>query len=226
MEKPTGVLFDCNGVIIDDYLMQKAAWNTVSLEKRGKPISDEEMIKYSLSIPTMETANWITGGTLSQDEVYKVGEHKRDIISQLTKNGEYYRLMPGITEFFDALKQSNIPMTIVTSARESSMQEYYEKFDLGRWFVWEKIVSNDGTHNPKPAPDPYLIGARRLGHEPQKCLVFEDSPGGATAAYAAGVRSIVGISSNLPEDLLAKLPGVIRVVQDFYQVSVPELFEV
>lgn len=226
MQKPQAALFDCNGVIIDDYLLQKAAWNPISLELRNKPISDEEMIEYALSIPTMEIANWITGGKLSQAEVYAVGEKKRAILSELAAEGGYYRLMPGITEFFDELAAQQIPMTIVTSARESGMRHYYSEFKLDKWFSWEQIVSNDGTHQPKPAPDPYLLGAKRLGIEPANCLVFEDSPGGMTAAYAAGVRQIIGLSSNLPTDKLQKMPGVITVVQDFYQLSVSELFGV
>jgi HAD superfamily hydrolase (TIGR01509 family) len=43
---------------------------------------------------------------------------------------------------------------------------------------------------PKPAPDVYLLAARHLGAEPSDCVVIEDSPAGAAAALAAGMRAI------------------------------------
>lgn len=226
MAKPEGALFDCNGVIIDDYLLEKEAWNILSLELRNKPITDEEMLAYVLSIPTIEVARWITGGSYSEEELHALGERKRKVIDELSEDAVLYSLMPGIVGFFDQLAALKIPMTIVTSARESGTREYFDDFKLGRWFVWEKIIFNDGTHNNKPAPDPYILGAKNLGLNTSECVVFEDSPGGITSAFAAGSRNIVGVSSNLPSETLQKLPGVIKVIQDFYQVTPEKLFGV
>jgi sugar-phosphatase len=47
----------------------------------------------------------------------------------------------------------------------------------------------------KPYPDPYLVGAQRLGFAPDDCVVFEDAPAGAAAAIAAGVGLVVGVSA-------------------------------
>jgi beta-phosphoglucomutase-like phosphatase (HAD superfamily) len=43
----------------------------------------------------------------------------------------------------------------------------------------------------KPAPDPFLLAARRLGVPPAQCWAFEDSPAGAAAAAGAGCRVYV-----------------------------------
>ncbi|MGL6134934.1 MAG: HAD-IA family hydrolase, partial [Prochlorococcaceae cyanobacterium] len=43
----------------------------------------------------------------------------------------------------------------------------------------------------KPAPDPFLLAARRLGVEPRCCWAFEDSLAGAAAAAAAGCQVVV-----------------------------------
>jgi sugar-phosphatase len=42
------------------------------------------------------------------------------------------------------------------------------------------------THG-KPAPDPYLLAARRLGVDPAACVVLEDAPSGIAAGRAAGM---------------------------------------
>ena len=56
--------------------------------------------------------------------------------------------------------------------------------------VPEVIVSDDEVRRSKPAPDPYLVAARRFGLEPSACLVIEDSVQGVEAAIAAGMDVI------------------------------------
>ena len=52
----------------------------------------------------------------------------------------------------------------------------------------------------KPAPDVFLLAARRLGVEPTDCWAFEDSPSGAQAAAAAGCRVHVLRSDGIGEE--------------------------
>jgi sugar-phosphatase len=53
------------------------------------------------------------------------------------------------------------------------------------------LVASEDVARGKPAPDPYLLGARRLGFAPQDCLAFEDTSTGLQSAKAAGMESIV-----------------------------------
>jgi sugar-phosphatase len=49
------------------------------------------------------------------------------------------------------------------------------------------LVTADQVTHGKPAPDPYLLAARRLGVDPAACLVVEDAPSGIAAGRAAGM---------------------------------------
>lgn len=60
-----------------------------------------------------------------------------------------------------------------------------------------EFVCGDDVEFGKPAPDPYLLGAKRLGLYPAQCVVFEDAVAGVTAARAAGVGVVVGIGSRV-----------------------------
>ena len=60
-----------------------------------------------------------------------------------------------------------------------------------------EFVCGDDVSLGKPAPDPYLLGASRLGLLPSQCVVFEDAVAGVTAARAAGVGVVVGIGSRV-----------------------------
>jgi beta-phosphoglucomutase-like phosphatase (HAD superfamily) len=41
---------------------------------------------------------------------------------------------------------------------------------------------------PKPYPDLYQFASKKMGVLPSECLVIEDSPTGAEAAYKAGMK--------------------------------------
>jgi len=56
-----------------------------------------------------------------------------------------------------------------------------------------EFVCGDDVSAGKPAPDPYLLGASRLGLSPAQCVVFEDAVAGVESARAAGVGVVVGI---------------------------------
>jgi sugar-phosphatase len=49
------------------------------------------------------------------------------------------------------------------------------------------LVTADQVENGKPAPDPYLLAAERLGVDPAACVVLEDAPAGIAAGRAAGM---------------------------------------
>jgi sugar-phosphatase len=53
------------------------------------------------------------------------------------------------------------------------------------------LVASEDVEHGKPAPDPFLLGARTLGVAPADCLVFEDTLAGLQSAEAAGMDSIV-----------------------------------
>jgi len=53
------------------------------------------------------------------------------------------------------------------------------------------LVAAEDVEHGKPAPDPFLLGARKLGAAPADCLVFEDTLTGLKSAASAGMDSIV-----------------------------------
>jgi len=63
------------------------------------------------------------------------------------------------------------------------------------------LVTADDVEHGKPAPDPYLEAAGRLGVDPGRCLVVEDAPKGLESARAAGCRTLAVITTTPPEEL-------------------------
>ena len=73
--------------------------------------------------------------------------------------------------------------------------------------VPEVLVTGDETARGKPAPEPFLLAAERLGADPADCLVLEDAPAGVAAARAAGM-TVWAVTTTHPA---AELDGAERI---------------
>jgi sugar-phosphatase len=56
--------------------------------------------------------------------------------------------------------------------------------------VFDAVVSGDDVKIGKPDPEPFVLGASRLGADPGNCIAIEDSPNGIASAKAAGCYTI------------------------------------
>ena len=97
-----------------------------------------------------------------------------------------FRSMPGILTVLDALDAASIPFAIGSNGSDDKMQITLGQHGLIPRF--KGLFSGQTLGKPKPAPDLYLHAARALGANPAHCVVIEDSPTGARAAKAAGMR--------------------------------------
>lgn len=61
---------------------------------------------------------------------------------------------------------------------------------LGLLEVLDAVVTRDDVSAGKPSPEIFLLAAHRLGLDPDRCLVLEDSDEGLEAAQAAGIDAV------------------------------------
>lgn len=106
-------------------------------------------------------------------------------------------LRPGATELLDHLTGIGLPRAVATSSQRASATRKLAQTGLTHHFA--AIVTFDCVRQPKPAPDPYLLAAERLGADPARCIAFEDSDTGAEAARAAGM-TVVQVPDMLTTD--------------------------
>ena len=74
----------------------------------------------------------------------------------------------------------------------------------------------DGTKvsQAKPDPEVFLVGARELGLEPARCVVFEDAAAGIEAAHNGGMKAVgIGDPAILGQAELV-VPGFAGVTAD------------
>lgn len=175
-------LFDCDGTIVDSMPLHYIAWKT-ALAEWGCEYPEELFYQWG-GKPIREIVaelNRMQGLSMPVEEV----AHR--------KEGLYYELLPKLTAVPEVLEQikaqhGRIPFAVVSgSTRESVVKSLEVTHLLDKFDV---LVCAGEYRNAKPAPDPFLLAAERLGLAPQKCLVFEDTDLGIEAATAAGMASV------------------------------------
>jgi HAD superfamily hydrolase (TIGR01509 family) len=81
------------------------------------------------------------------------------------------------------------PMAVVTSSSREHFALAHRATNFAPYFQF--VVTEEDCTTSKPSPEPYLIGAKRIGFSPEECIAVEDSPRGLLAARAAGIPCIV-----------------------------------
>lgn len=223
MKNIKGIIFDFNGVIVDDYIIQKESWNKISLEVRKKEVTDEEMLKNIRGKKAEDIIIWLGNNQLSEFDIEEYAQKKRLLTQNLCSQSPLFVLASGLENLLNQIKEKNIPLTICTSSSYQGMQFNFTKLKLEYWFELDKIEYNDGNYPGKPAPDAYIRAVKRLNLNPIDCLVFEDALSGITSAYRAGIRNIIVIGTADRLAFLTAQPGVIKGIRNFTEINLDEL---
>ena len=109
------------------------------------------------------------------------------------KEALYLELLPGLKAIPEVVahidaQYGRIPFAVVSGSRRSSVVGSLGA--LGLLGKFDTLVCAEDYKRGKPAPDSFLMAAKRLGIAPKECLVFEDTELGIEAATAAGMASV------------------------------------
>ena len=176
------VLFDMDGLMFDTESLSTEAF----IDSAKK--QDYEMTKNE----TLQVLGFTEDATYKFWESYVKDSHVDGI--KLTDNHYEYiekilfttgpEKMPYIEELLKYLKENNYKVAVASSSNISHIENNIEKTGLRKYI--DKIASGQEVSNGKPAPDVFLLAAKRLGVNPENCLVLEDSKAGIKAGRAAG----------------------------------------
>jgi HAD superfamily hydrolase (TIGR01509 family) len=112
---------------------------------------------------------------------------KTEILKDLYRT-EGLELRPGVMALLEDAATQGIPVCLVTSTEREVAALGLSVIGLDKRIA-ARVCYEDVT-NRKPAPDPYLLAAKRLGIPAERCLALEDSPNGVKSAVAAGAMTV------------------------------------
>jgi HAD superfamily hydrolase (TIGR01509 family) len=203
-----------DGVIIDSNPFHKISLRQFC-EKYGYHLSDPELIS---KIYGRTNKEWIANlfGVLTKEELTQYGEEKEALFREIYKNDIH--ALKGLPEFLRSLEEKKIPIAIGTSAPRSNVDFVLSHTHLGKYFT--VILDESDVVHGKPNPEIYLKVATKLGVEPSRCIVFEDSLSGVESARRAGAK-VVGVATT---HSFEELSHTDFVIQDFNDVNPDSLF--
>jgi len=177
-----GYIFDCDGTIADTMPIHYRAWSQAMTELGGQ--FPEDLFYQWGGMPTpviVAKLNAIYQLELDVDETVR-----RKEAAYLASVHEVEPVEP-VLEFARELRGKK-PMAIASGGHRELVEATLNALEIIDMF--DTVVCAEDYERGKPAPDPFLEAARRLGVPPGDCLVFEDSPTGVEAARAAGMECV------------------------------------
>lgn len=189
-----GLIFDFNGTLFFDSELHLRAFFEAFARYGAEPRDNEFMLRtfFGRSNEDIFRGFYVPGASdelLADFEEYKESRYQQLILAEPDR----YRISDDICRMLDFLKNSDIPYCIATGSPKLNVDFYLKELGLDRWFSYDNIIYATGEFSGKPAPDIYLIAAKRLGLTPADCAVFEDGTSGITAAKAAGAGKIIAV---------------------------------
>jgi len=203
-----GFLFDLDGVLVDTAQYHFLAWQRMASELGihfGE--AENEQLK---GVSRAESLNRILawgGQTMPEAEKQRWMTLKNEWYLELVRGMPANDYLPGAHEFLVASRSAGIKVALGSASKNAPL--ILER--LGWMPLFDALVDGNVVTASKPDPEVFLEGARRLGLQPEECVVFEDSEAGVEAARRGGMK-VVGIGQGLDADLL--VTGLDRLTPD------------
>lgn len=176
------VLFDMDGLMVDTESLSTEAFIN-SAKAQGYNMTKEETLKVLGFTKASIYLFWIDyfQGT-KVDGKKLVDDHYEYIENVLYTVGP--EKMPYVEELLKYLKENNYKVAVASSSDTADIKNNLEKTKLEKYI--DEIASGAEVENGKPAPDVFLLAAKRLGVDAKDCLILEDSKAGVKAGKASG----------------------------------------
>jgi beta-phosphoglucomutase family hydrolase len=179
-----GYIFDLDGTLVDTMPLHYRAWDEAMRAVGLKCPLDEELF-YSLGgVPTLKVAELIAKHYGLTIDPHAVFDRKEALFTALQKDA---KLIEPVVAFARRVAATH-PVSIASGGPREIVRRMLEITGLAPLF--NVVVTPEDVVHGKPAPDMFLLAAKKMGVEPAQCLVFEDAEPGMRAADAAGMRYV------------------------------------
>jgi beta-phosphoglucomutase-like phosphatase (HAD superfamily) len=179
------LIFDCDGTLADTMPVHYRAWTTM-LAEHGLVFPEPQFF----ALAGMPTAGIIARLAAEQgvavdpaDIAPMVADKERRYVTMIDE----VRPVEVVAEIA-ARYRGTMPMAVASGGEGWVVRRTLEVIGMLEWF--DAVVGSEDTSLHKPEPDVFLEAARRLGTEPRRCVVFEDSDLGMEAARRADMHGV------------------------------------
>lgn len=180
-------IFDCDGLLADTETPDFEAWQMLYAE-HGLTLDLREWAALIGTAKGHDLADWHHALARTVGPAYDRNAINTRRQAHYARAMQTLAPMPGILALLQALTLENIPIAVASNSERAWVDQVLQITGLAGRFG--AIATADEVARPKPAPDVYLLAARKLNIPPGHCIAFEDSPRGLAAAHAAGMITV------------------------------------
>jgi len=194
-----GVIFDMDGLMFDTERVWQRAWGPtlehfgygpqpgIDADTRGTTGAEfSAVLRSYLGDDVDSEAFW----------AYFSGVANESFARRIDKK-------PGLDDLLAFLDERDISRAVASSSSPEQIAHHLRVTDVGRYFTL--TVSGKEVTHTKPRPDIFLECARRMGVEPGRTLVLEDSYNGVRAGAAGGFITVMVPDLAEPDDEMRSL---------------------
>jgi HAD superfamily hydrolase (TIGR01509 family) len=212
------ILFDCNGIIIDDEPIHLRLFQKV-LQEEGISLSPQEYYQKYLALDdrscykeVLREHQRVATDSYIQKLIRKKAHYYQKVIA------EELRIFPGVQSFVKK-HQKHYMLGVVSGALRHEIDLILER--AGIISAYSVIVSTEDVQMGKPNPEGYLLAWEKLNTLPkfknhplkaQECLVIEDSIHGIEAAHHAGMKCLA-VTNSYPKEKLTHADCVVDTLE-------------
>lgn len=181
------VIFDMDGTLVDSTPAIVRTWTTWAVEH---DITAEQLQGFH-GVPSGDVIRSLLPADRADAAIARIDELELADVADVVA-------LPGAA---DAL--ATLPHDRAAIATSANRPLALARLAAAGIEVPDVLVTVDDVTRGKPAPDPFLVAAERLGQDPADCLVVEDAPKGLAAAAAAGCARLAVVTTTPAEELVA-----------------------
>jgi HAD superfamily hydrolase (TIGR01509 family) len=214
LPRPSAVLFDLDGTLVDTVETRIASW-LEALGEAGFPTTHARLAPL-IGVDGKRLAREIAAlaGVSLDEERTEVIDHRAGEIYERLNHSP--RPLPGVGALVAAIETRGSPWAIATSSRKAQVATSVASLGLD---AEPMIVDASRVAHAKPEPDLLLLAAEQIGVEPAGCWYIGDSTWDMVAAVAAGMIPI-GVTAGAGVDEAAlRGAGAAVVVGSLVQLA-------
>ena len=179
-------IFDCDGTLADSMPLHQRAW-LQALRKHGATFDFGWELFMSRAGKTIELTvselNAEFGAALDPKLVAAAQRAEYDVLALGVKP------IAEVVAYARERARAGCPVSVASGGDAVTVQRTLRTIGVADLFP--VVVTAEEVEHGKPAPDLFLLAAKRMGVAPEECLVFEDSLLGITAAERAGMGAVL-----------------------------------
>ena len=181
--RPAAVFFDMDGLLLDSESALLACWREAS---QVLDLRVDDGVWLSMIGLSDAVCGQLLAESVGDTHAQALQERCQTLYDARVEQG--IPVKSGAFELLALLQAHAVPRAVVTSTWRERARQKLAKAGLLPHVL--DVIGGRCVPRVKPAPDPYLLAAERLGVQPARCVVLEDSAAGVRAALAAGMTAI------------------------------------